>query len=508
VQSRDGGPASEAGVAAVVGEVLGVQVPRVRSVPAYAATRGQEAVDVARSVGLELDAFQELLLMDACGVRDDGKWAAFEVGVNVPRQNGKGGILEARELAGIFEFGERMLLHSAHEFQTATEAMLRMEELLEFDRSIACQVKSVSRSHGSEGFIFKSGQRLRYRTRTKGGGRGFTGDFLALDEAMVLQEMFIGALLPTLSGRSMHGNPQVYYTGSAVDQLVHEHGIVFARVRERGLRGNDPSLVYHEYSAADAADADGVPITPDRLDGSFLSDPERWAAANPGLGIRISPEHIEKELRAMDDRTFAVERLGVGDYPATDGSGASVIDIDKWDMLGDATSRLVDPVGLAFDVSPDRASASIGAAGDRPDGLAHLEVIDDRRGTGWLVDRLVELDERHAPVGVFCDASGPAASLIPELEARGVSVTAVNATEHAQACGMLFDLVEQRRARHLGTAELRTAVKGAAKRPLGDAWAWSRKSSAVNISPLVAVTLANWGHATVPATGEPSFAFA
>jgi hypothetical protein len=40
-------------------------------------------------------------------------------------------------------------------------------------------------------------------------------------------------------------------------------------------------------------------------------------------------------------------------------------------------------------------------------------------------------------------------------------------------------------------------VKGAAKRPLGDAWAWSRKSSGVDISPLVAITLAVWWLAAV-----------
>jgi hypothetical protein len=30
-------------------------------------------------------------------------------------------------------------------------------------------------------------------------------------------------------------------------------------------------------------------------------------------------------------------------------------------------------------------------------------------------------------------------------------------------------------------------------RPLGDAWAWARRGVSVDISPLVAVTLAKWG---------------
>jgi hypothetical protein len=32
----------------------------------------------------------------------------------------------------------------------------------------------------------------------------------------------------------------------------------------------------------------------------------------------------------MDPRTFAVERLGVGDWPRVDGGGADVIDPELW----------------------------------------------------------------------------------------------------------------------------------------------------------------------------------
>ena len=36
------------------------------------------------------------------------------------------------------------------------------------------------------------------------------------------------------------------------------------------------------------------------------------------------------------------------------------------------------------------------------------------------------------------------------------------------------------------------AIRGASKRSLGDAWAWDRKNSDVDITPLVACTLAWW----------------
>ncbi len=486
--------------------MVGVQTPRIWSAPDATSSRGIEAVQAAAAVGLVLDDWQKFALEKSLGVRPDGKWAAFEVGVNVARQNGKGGVIEARELAGIFAFGERLILHSAHEFQTATEAMIRMEDLLASEPSIAVQVKSVSRSHGSEGFVFKSGQRLRYRTRTKGGGRGFTGDTLILDEAMVLPEPFIGALLPTLSARSVDGNPQVFYLGSAVDQMVYEYGVVFARIRERG-RAGDPSLAYFEHSADPGLTIDGEEVPLADLSDALLTDVARWAEANPGLGIRISEEHVAKELRSMDGRTFAVERLGIGDWPATDTSDGEVISVTDWLELADPTSSAADPVCFAFDVKPDRSVASIGVSGLGPDGLRHVELVDRQKGTGWLAERLAELTGKHRCTAVICDPYGPAGSLVGELEEAGITVEQITAREHADACGMIYDLVERSQLRHLGQGELSAAVKGAKKRPLGDAWAWNRKGG-TDITPLVACTLALWGSATHNVKSEPQWAFA
>jgi hypothetical protein len=42
--------------------------------------------------------------------------------------------------------------------------------------------------------------------------------------------------------------------------------------------------------------------------------------------------------------------------------------------LEDRISSADDPVWFAFDVTPNRASASIGVAGMRDDGLVHVEV--------------------------------------------------------------------------------------------------------------------------------------
>jgi hypothetical protein len=473
---------------------IGSQTPRILHLPPGASAAGREAVELAAHAGLILDPWQEYVLVNALAERADGKWSAFEVGLVVGRQNGKNGILEARELAGLFLLFERLLIHSAHQFDTSLEAFRRLLELIESRDDFTRRVKRISRSHGEEGIELygppgrrtSGGQRIRFRTRTKGGGRGFSADCLLYDESMILSEASHSATLPTLAARP---NPQVWYTGSAVDRLVHDDGLVLARVRDRAIRGDGGRLAYFEWSV----DHDDPADVPEEVAASR----DAWATANPAYGIRISDEYIHDERASMTARGFAVERLGVGDWPALDG-GDTAINVPRWLSLIDANSSTVGSVAFAFDVSPKREHASISVAGRRSDGLSHVEVIEHRRGTKWLVDSLVALDKKHGPLAIVCDGASPAASLIPEIEKHGIDVTKATAKDHANACGALFDAVENSTVHHLGQAELTVAIRNAGKRDLGDSWAWSRKASGVDISPLVSCTLALWGFATAP----------
>jgi phage terminase large subunit-like protein len=465
-------------VVAVVEAPLGVQAPRISCVPKYVKTHGDDVLELGEKCGLVADEWQAMVIRDSLGVLKDDRFAAFEVGVNVARQNGKGVLLELRELGGVFVLEERFITHSSHMQDTSLEHMRRLIEALE-EGDLIDQLKprgGIRSANGQEALIFKSGQRIRFRTRSRGGGRGFSGECVVLDEAMFLQQSAVRALMPLMSAQQ---NPQLWYAGSAVDQNEMEHGVVWARVRERGHAQDTANLAYFEWSA----DIDNVDEVPDELDMNMV------AQANPALGIRITPEYVEKEHEAMDARGFAVERLGVGDWPSTDSFTQSVIDMAIWRELEDPDSQVLDPVCLAFDVSPERRSA-VAAAGRRADGLWHIEVIEAKRGTSWLADFLLEKEEKHDPLVIVADAYGPVASVIAQVEEAGLTVETVTAGEHGQACGRLVDAVADRELRHLGQPSLSSAVKGAATRPLGDAWAWSRKNSSVDISPLVAATLA------------------
>ena len=474
--------------------LLGAQRPRILTVPPRASSAGVEAVELARSAGLLLDPWQAFVLEEALGERPDGRWSAFEVGLIVSRQNGKGSVLEARELAGLFLFGEQLILHSAHEFKTAQEAFRRVLSLIENTPDLSRRVARVRTSHGEEGIELRGGARLRFVARSTGSGRGFSGDTVILDEAYNLPDAAIDALMPTMSARP---NPQLWYTTSAPDKDLAPCDQV-ARVRRRAMAGGGESLAYFEWSI----DPHVEECPPGCGDHDDAHDPASWAVANPGLGIRITAEHVGREHESMSASGFARERLGVGNYPS-DGEGWHVIGKPAWLALADAGSQMGQTVVFAADVTPDRSMGAISVAGWRGDGLAHVEVVEHQRGTGWMVERLSELVERWRPAAVVIDVAGPAGSLVKPLELAGVGVLVPSVREVGQACSGFFDAVAQQRVRHMDQAPLNAALAGAEKRTLGDAWAWARRGVSVDISPLVAATLALWGLETAPVEGDP-----
>ena len=445
-----------------------MQAPRVRFAPRAAANDAEDAIYLATSYGLVPDPWQETVLRGWLGTRARGLWAATQCGLAVPRQNGKNGALEIRELHGMVTLGERFL-HTAHEVKTARKAFARLLEFFDNPREypeLSALVKEVRRTNGQEAIVLDNGGSVEFVARSKGSGRGFSVDVLVMDEAQELDEDSLAALLPTIS---VSPNPQQIMTGTPPGPRAN--GEVFSRVRKAAIDRKSRRLCWLEWGCI-GRDLD-------------VDDRANWAKANPTLGIRLRTQTIEDERAAMDEDTFARERLGVWDDVETLGP----IDLERWASLADANSAIAVVPTFAIDVPPDRSSTSIGVAGLRHDGLEHVEVVDNQRGTGWVVDRMVEISKRWK-VGVTIDAAGPAGSLIAPLEAAGVEVHVVSARDVGQACGGLVDAVKDGRLRHLSQAWLNDAVEAARKRPLGDAFAWQRKDPTTNISPLVAVTLA------------------
>jgi Phage Terminase len=456
------------------GEPLrGDQKPRIWSVPPWTASEGDDAVNLAALAGLKLDPWQQFALREALG-RRDGKWAAFEVCVIVARQNGKGAILEALELAALFLMDRtKLILHSAHEFKTCAEHFRRILGLIQSSPDFDREVARVRTQTGAESIELKDGTRLRFVARSSGSGRGFSGDLIVLDEAQKLGDEAMAALLPTLSARP---DPQVWYTASAGD----ETSVQLGRVRQRGMAGNDPSLAFFEWSAEDNDNP---------------ADPVTWAKANPGLGIRITEDYIRRERAALAAETFAAERLTIGRYPTDLADAWQIIPKTAWQALADPQSEPEMPVAFSCVFSGDQQHAAIGLAGLRPDGRLHVEVAAYREGTAWALPWLLERCEKYDPCAVVVDGTGHERALIPVLEAARVPLIQAQARDVVAAFGVFREAVlDSRDLRHRSQADLDAALAGAVTRDVGDSGqAWGRRKSAADISPLVAVTNAAWG---------------
>ena len=450
--------------------LVGVQRPRLSSYPRFTSSAGQECVELAASAGVILDDWQAHTLHVTLAERADGKWACVECGLIVPRQNGKGEILLARELAGLFLFDERLIIHTAHEYKTAQEAFIRIKAVVDNTDDLRRKVKAIRDANGEQGIELLNGNRLRFLARSKGSGRGFTADCVVLDEAYALQPAHLGAIRYAMSAVP---NMQLWLTSSAglADSDVLQS--VRARALEAIAAGKASGRFgFLEWSAlGDAADDDDDAI----------------AQANPALGIRIELETVLDELRAATTpellTEYRRERLGITE----DVSAAAPISEAAWSARADRNVNLVDPVAFALDMTPDRRRVSIVAA----DGQA-IDLVDNRPGSAWVVDRVVELNERWRPCAWAVDKGSPASSFIPDLEAAGITVERFAAADVAAAWGAFYDAVVDEKLTHRDDPTLNAAVAGAKERPLGDAKALGRRLAAADISPLVAATLARW----------------
>jgi len=486
----------------------------------------QEFTELAALCGLILDPWQRWVLEHMLAEGADGLWLCYEILLIVARQNGKGSCLEARELGGLFLLHEPLIFHTAHRFDTSVRAFRRLRDLIEDVPDLDRRVRAYPQSHGSEGIellpiptlIMGSDGKmvrrsvapeLKYKTRSQTSGRGFDKvTLLVYDEAMFLDADDVGASLPS---QGVSANPQVIYTASAGLEVSTQ----LALMRRRLLAAwDDDEETYHPERADPDMFGAEWSIRPhhERCEPGCRKhdDPytiRSYARANPGLGMPrpgggpLSVRKIERYRSGMSAVQFAREILSVGTYPAP-ADGWAVIGRKLWTST--MTADLDRPAFPAFavDMPNDRSMTSIAVAGSRADQRLQVEVTDHKPTGAWVIPRCVQLARQHKPCAFVIDKRSAAGSLIEPLEQRGLVITQPQAADIAHACGDFYDMARDDLLRHPQHDGLDGAVAGAVWRKLGDARAYDRANLAVDISPLVAVTLAAWGHKTFGPAGD------
>lgn len=452
---------------------------------------------MCEAVGYAPDLEQRLALDLIFAMDDAGKSAAFEFGIVVPRQNMKTGLFKQAALGWLFITEQRLIVWSAHEFSTAKEALRDLAALIDGHPALRKRLKTVRFANDDPSIELTTGQRIKFKARTKSGGRGLTGDRVVLDEAFELTADHMGALLPTLSAVP---DPQILYGSSAG---LH-HSDILRGIRDRGRAGSSGRLAYLEWTGeTDQKCREPRCTHAVGVAGCVLDRADLWAKANPLLGRRrsngtgLTVEYVKAERQAMPPAEFARERMGWWD---DGGVSEPAFGPGAWEACVTGTPSDLQVGALAVAVAMDLTRASIVAAAADGD-VVHVKPLQVEHGTGWTIDALLELQAAHN-VPVTVDGRGPGAMLIPSLERAGVRLQILTTTDVLDACAGMFDAVREARVGHCAYSELDLAVGGAVKRTVGDRWAWGRKQSSTDISPLEAATLARWS-ALQGAPAEP-----
>jgi hypothetical protein len=403
------------------------------------------------------------------GERSDGTWAAKQIGLSAPRQNGKSQLIVARALAGALLFGETKIVISAHSQDTARETFAKFLDQIDASPALAERIDKVMNALNREFIKFRNGAVVQFKARTVSGSRGFSSDCLLLDEAQILAMPAWVSINSTMSARP---NPQIWLMGTP--PTPEDNGEVFTSIRTAAASGRSKTLAWLEW-AADPADDPALP--------------ETRAKANPAWDTRINHEVVQGEFETYPPERFALDRLGIwlGDM--------STAILPNWPACA-SDAAPGDPAALGLALDRDRVWLSLGAASSAE--VPHLGAVRrgrlDRDRDAMLQEVARITKERGIPVAI--DGGGPAESLIEPLEDLDVTVVRASLDDYIQACAELFDAVEAGQVEHGNYDDLNAAVTAAGWRPVGDRRVWSRKAG--DVTMLEAVTLARWAAANVP----------
>jgi hypothetical protein len=241
-------------------------------------------------------------------------------------------------------------------------------------------------------------------------------------------------------------------------------------------RSDDGQFVLNEWSVPDAGNADD-------MEQVKLANPASWHTVESLRERHDSPSTVPSEWRRFACNLW-VERSEV----------EAVIDAKAWQDRIDLHAQPIAPLFVAVDCAMDRSSAAIAVAGfvDDAGEIAFVDCCEHGSGTGWSVERVVQLCGRHdAPVVV--DGGGPAGSLAPRIQEFGVRVIEPSTREVAGACTGFCDAIADGTLKHRNSAPLTASVAGAVRRSLAQSWAFDRRKAISDSSPLMSATLALWG---------------
>lgn len=498
---------------------FGHETPRVHTKPLRKLTPktslGFSVIEFAETVlEVTLLPWQKWLVVAMLELRPDNSLRFRTVIVLVARQNGKSTLSQIIALWFMYVYGVALVIGTAQDLDVAEEIWQGAVDLAEETPELAERVDRVVKVNGKKALELVDGERYKVKAANRRAGRGLSGDVILLDELREHQSWDAwGAITKTTMARSMALILALSNAGDATSIVLrYLRKMTHAALGDPdGINAEDPaaSLLPGEDDDTEPLDFeigegdDSVAIFEwSAPPGCDIRDRDGWAAANPALGYTITERTIASAARTDPEWIFRTEVL----CQWSEGSLEGPFPPDAWERSADVASKRAEGavIALCVDVSWDRSTSHIGLASMREDGNVHVEVVASRTGTEWVGQWLTDDLERSAAVlsaPVTVQAKGaPASSLIMPLREAGVQVVEWGGSELGAGTGAFYDKVRaavgegaaETGIRHRSQPILNIAAANASTKPVGDAWWWDRRKSAVDVAPLIAVTGAAW----------------
>lgn len=446
-------------------------------------TLGPAVAAVAGEWGHDLMPWQRQVLDVALEVDDAGQLVYREVIVTVPRQSGKSSLILPLALHRCVAWGgAQRVVYAAQDRQSAAKKLLEDWFPL-YDDSPFGKLGKTYRSNGGEKVAWHNGSYLEVAATTETSMHGTTLDLAIVDEAFSLHDHRLEqAFKPAMMTRPSHQLWIVSTAGTGDSIYLNEK---VDRGRAVVQAGETEGVAFFEWSADDDADP---------------SDPETWWSCMPALGHTVDVATVKSHYLTTDSAEFT--RAYLNRWTST--RALPPIDLGAWQATADPECVPAGRLVLGLDIAPNRQQGSLAVC----DGT-NLELLRAGVSVDELATAARDIYDRHDDIdALWLDPAGPAGSLIPDLEAAGVSVYTVTAREMGQACAAFHDAVVGHQLKHRADTRLSAALGAAEKRSLGDLWLWNRKSTTSDITPMVAATLAHHGSRVPAGDAKPGPVFA
>jgi hypothetical protein len=328
----------------------------------------------------------------------------------------------------------------------------------------------VLRGTGAEAIEWTNGSRLWVVPPIGDAFLGDAADAILFDEAQVHRPDATADLLGgALALMDTRAGGQVIVAGTAG---LHRDGMLWDYL-EAGRTGAGGIV---EYAAPEHADP---------------TDEAVWMLAHPGISSGLTTiEKVRTRFRQLPLSRFQREYLGQWPYDVT----SRAIDPDDWSAARlEAFPPRPARYALAYDIAPDQSAGALVAAWRDDAGDAWWEVVDHRPGDAWLAPAVHAITREHRDVRTGFDnvhAANVAVADRLHREARPrPRLVPLGTREITAAAAQAAQQLRTRRVHFHADPALDAAAEAATRRNIGDAsWAWGRRRSNGDISPLVAAT--------------------